>query len=59
MPRVDSFDAPTVGVARAKLRDFGKCPDARTVITSGLCRPESHGKPRGARDPTHIGISTR
>ena len=40
-----SFDVPTADVARAKLGDPGGASDARTVIRSGSCRPESHGKP--------------
>ena len=51
--RRDSFDVPTVGVGPRQAARSRQCPDARTVITSGLCRPESHGKPhvRGIRCP--------
>ena len=51
--RRDSFDVPTAWVARAKLRGLAGGLDMRTVITSGLCRPESHGMPtvRGIRCP--------
>jgi hypothetical protein len=39
------------------VREWVTRPDARTVIASGLCRPEPHGKPRRARDPIPIGIT--